>query len=56
MPKAEDMIKLLEVLQDPSFKNVGFIIGLKRIERTEPIYEKLTQLTIPNLKVEEFVP
>jgi len=32
IPEKEDLLKLVDLLQDPSFKNVGFILGLRQIE------------------------
>eukprot|EP00352_Strombidinopsis_acuminata_P006949 CAMPEP_0176373792 /NCGR_PEP_ID=MMETSP0126-20121128/26302_1 /TAXON_ID=141414 ORGANISM="Strombidinopsis acuminatum, Strain SPMC142" /NCGR_SAMPLE_ID=MMETSP0126 /ASSEMBLY_ACC=CAM_ASM_000229 /LENGTH=84 /DNA_ID=CAMNT_0017734103 /DNA_START=881 /DNA_END=1132 /DNA_ORIENTATION=- len=50
------MFKLLEVIQDPSFKDVGFIIGLKMMDSTEPVHDKMAKMTMPNLKVADFIP
>jgi len=57
VPTVNDMIKLIEVIQDSSLKDVGFIIGLKRRESTEQIYEKIQSMTSKsNILIEDFVP
>mmetsp|Transcript_30246 Transcript_30246/g.41013 ORF Transcript_30246/g.41013 Transcript_30246/m.41013 type:complete len:172 (-) Transcript_30246:365-880(-) len=47
MPSVSDMAKLLEVIQDPTLADIGFIIGLKTIESIP---------TARNIMVREFVP
>jgi len=56
MPSREEMLKLIEVVQDPSFKNHGFILGLKKINTTTETYNDIEAMNIQNLMLREFVP